>query len=134
MKRPVGAAALLGALALLTGCSSFERLDFVVDATPPLAVVVTYDEIRIPEGIAVITTARPMAGDGVMSSDTKVELRSADPEVLGAAFALPQQIVEGSDDTPWTHVLFGVRAGSTTVTVRVDGEVKKEIPAVVEPQ
>ena len=134
MKRAIVAVALLGTLASLAGCSDFERLDFVFVSTPPLAVTVTYDQIRIPEGIAVIATARPMAGDAVMDSDTKVDLRSADPGVLGVAFALPQVLDEGSDDIPWTHVLFGVHAGSTTVTVRVDDDVKKEIPAVVEPQ
>ena len=127
-------AAVLATLGVLTGCSDFERIDFVVTSTPPLAVVVTYDEIRIPEGVAVVATARPMADDGVMSSDTKVDLQGADPRVLGVAFALPQELDKSGDDTPWSHVLFGVQPGSTTITVRVDDDVKKEIPVVVAPQ
>jgi hypothetical protein len=134
VKGALGAIALVGALAGLAGCSSFDHLEFVLDSTPPLEVVVTYDEIRIPEGVAVIATARPTAEDGVMSSDTKVQLRTADPAVLGVALALPQALDEGGDDAPWTHVLLGVRAGSTAVIVTVDGDEKKQIPAHVEPQ
>jgi hypothetical protein len=134
VRRAIAALALFGAQAFLAGCSSFERLEFVLESTPPAAVVVTYEEIRLPEAVAVIATARPMASDGVMSGDTRVELSSADPAVLGVSFALPQVLSEGGDTTPWTHVLFGVGAGSTRVIVRVDGDVKKEIPASVESQ
>jgi hypothetical protein len=123
-----------GAAGLLGGCSPFERIDFVLESTPPAAAVVTYDEIRIPEGIAVITTARPMSSDSLMSTDTRIQLSAADPQVLGVAFALPRQLDEGSEDPTWTYVLSGNRAGSTKLVVQIDGAVKKEIPAIVQAQ
>lgn len=126
--------AMAVSLVALSGCSDFERIDFVFDSSPPVDVIVTYDQIRIPEGVAVITTALPTAGDGVMSSDTSVLLNAEDSGVLGVAFALPQALEQGGDKAPWSFVLFGARAGSTKVTVRVDDAVKKDIPVVVEAQ
>jgi hypothetical protein len=69
-----------------------------------------------------------------MARDTKVELASADPTVLGVAFALPNELGVGKENADWAFVLYAVKAGSTEVTVRVDGEMKGEIPASILPQ
>jgi hypothetical protein len=121
-------------LSALCGCGDFDRIDFQFDSTPPVDVYVTFEEIRIPEGVAVITTARPMAGDSVMARETSVELKSTAPDVMGVAWALPPQLPDTSERPPWSFVLFGVAAGSTTVTVRIDGEERGEIPTIVEVQ
>jgi len=131
VRRLIGVAVFLGAL---SGCGDFERINFIVNSAPPVDLIVTYDQIRIPEGVAVITTAEPTATDGVMSRDTTVVLNAADAAVLGVAFALPQALEPGESDAHWSYVLVGAQAGSTTLTVRVDDDVKKEIPVVVEAQ
>lgn len=120
-------------LSLLTACSDFERIDFDVSA-PPVDIVVTYDQIRIPEGVAVVAIARPIAGDSIMSTDTTVKLSAANPGILGVGFALPQQVDPETPDAQWSYVLMGILAGSTTLEVRVDDDLKKEIPAVIEMQ
>lgn len=123
------------AVGALSGCSSdFERIVFLSSVNPPVDVLVTFEEIRIPEGVAVITTARPMSESGVMARDTYIELKSADEGVMGVAWTLPQEIRDQSESESWDFVLFGVSAGSTTITVEVEGSAQAEIPAVVEPQ
>jgi hypothetical protein len=128
-----GIAAACG-IAALSGCSDFDRIDFQYSASFPLDIQLTYEEIRLPAGIAVTTVARPMAGGSLMSRDTKVELTSGDPGVLGVAFALPNELGISSENAHWAFVFYAVKAGSTEVTVRVDGEMKAEIPATVLPQ
>lgn len=121
-------------LAAASGCSDFERIDFQYSADLPLDIRLTYEEIRLPTGVAVTTVARPMAGGSPMARSTKVELASADPTVLGVAFALPNEFGVSGESAGWTFVLYAVKAGSTEVTVRVDGEIKGEIPATILPQ
>jgi len=128
----VTAAAFL--LAAASGCSDFERIDFQYSADLPLDIRLAYEEIRLPTGVAVTTVARPMAGGSLMARNTKVELASADPTVLGVAFALPNEFGVSGESAGWTFVLYAVKAGSTEVTVRVDGEMKGEIPATILPQ
>jgi hypothetical protein len=121
-------------LAALTGCSDFERIDFQYSADLPLDILVSYEEIRMPAGVAVTAVARPMADGGLMARDTLVELSSENPSVLGVAFALPNKLGTGTENADWAFVLFAVNAGSTEVTVRVDGETKGEIPVTILPQ
>lgn len=138
MRRALTAAARAGAIASLlvslSACSDFERIDFGFESTPPVDVVLTYEQIRIPEGVAVFTTARPTASDGLMSRDTKIQLNVADPSVLGVAVALPQDFDEETSSDLWSFVFFGAGVGETTVTVRIDGAVEGQIPAFVEGQ
>jgi hypothetical protein len=121
-------------LAALTGCSDFERIDFQYSADLPLDILVSYEEIRMPAGVAVTAVARPMADGGLMARDTLVELSSENPGILGVAFALPNKLGTGTENADWTFVLFAVNAGSTEVTVRVDGETNGEIPVTILPQ
>lgn len=121
-------------LAAASGCSDFERIDFQYSADLPLDIRLTYEEIRLPTGVAVTTIARPMAGDSPMARGTKIELASANPAVLGVAFALPNELGVSGESAHWTFVLYAVKAGSTEVTVRVDGEMMGEIPATILPQ
>ena len=133
MRRAAKIAGILGVSALLGGCSTFDHIEFSFGSTPPLAAVVSYDEIRVSEGVAVVTLATPMSSQGVMSSDTQVDLKSADPSVLGVAFAQPSERRE-SEGSSWTFVLLGSSVGNTTVSVRVDGVDEKQIPAIVDAQ
>lgn len=128
MKRALASLFFAGSLALLCGCESFDHIEFVTVSTP-VQVFVTYDSIEIPEGVAVIATARPVSGSGTMSEDTKVELSSDDAGILGVSFALPD-----SAEAQWTFVLSGAKAGTTTLSVRVDDDVKKQIPATITAQ
>lgn len=125
------AAACLGAVA---GCSDFERIDFQYSPGLPLDIQLSYEEIRLPAGIAVTTIARPMASDGLMSRDTVVELTTGDPGVLGVAFALPNELGVSSENADWTFVIYAVKAGTTTVPVRIDGTEEGSIPVIVLPQ
>ena len=117
----------------LGGCSGFDRLDFHDKSAPPDNAVVQYEGIRIHEGIAVGVVGRPMDGNDVMSDDTKVELESRDPNVLGVGPGVPDD-PNDSSKANWNFVFYGVSAGSTSVLVRVNGENQSEIPATVETQ
>lgn len=134
MNRVINAIALLGALASLAACDSFDHLEISLNSTPPVPVVVTYDQIKVPEGVAVIATTRPMSDTGVMSTDTEVQLNAVDSDVLGVSFALPFEAASESSGPQWTFVLMGLRVGSTTLNVRVDGDEKKQIPVTVDAQ
>ena len=123
------ALAALASLAVLTGCSGFDRLDFTFESAPPDNATVSYADIRIHSGIAVGVIARPMEGNDEMDSDTLVQLESKNPAILGVNPA----VREDPDDPP-KFVLFGASAGSTTVVVRIDGETQAEIPANVDAQ
>lgn len=124
----------VGALAGLCGCSGFERIDFVYDTSLPVDVLLSYEQIRIPEGVAIITQARPTAGDGLMARSTEIQLTPKDPGVLGVALALPEDFNDSSESAQWSFVLFGVKPGTTAVTVRIDGATEGEIPAFIDPQ
>lgn len=126
--------AAAGALAIMSGCSGFERIDFVYDTSLPVDVLLNDEQIRIPEGVAVITQALPTASDGVMARSTEVQLTSKDPGVLGIALALPEDFKDTDENAQWSFVLFGVKPGTTMVTVRIDGAMEGEIPAFVDPQ
>lgn len=133
-KSGIAAAFVLFMLTALTGCSDFERIDFQYSADLPLDILVSYEEIRLPTGVAVTAVARPMADGSLMARDTLVELSSENPGILGVAFALPNELGTGTENADWTFVLYAVNAGSTEVTVRVDSEVKGEIPVTILPQ
>lgn len=134
MKRVICGAAAVFMLAALSGCSDFERIDFQYSANLPLDISVSYEAIRLPAGVAVTTVARPMADGSLMARDTLVELASANPGVLGVAFALPNELGVSTENADWTFVLYAVSAGSTEVTVKVDGAEEGAIPVTVLPQ
>lgn len=121
-------------LSALSGCSDFERIDFQYSANLPLDIRVSYEEIRLPAGVAVTTVARPMADGSLMSRDTLIELTSANPGVLGVAFALPNELGVSTENADWTFVLYAVSAGSTEVIVKVDEAEEGAIPVTVLPQ
>lgn len=123
------------ALAGLSGCSSDYRIDFTYNSSPPDGAIISFDSIRIHEGIAVGVEAQPMDDDELMDRETFVRLVSDDPSVLGVQSTLSKADVDASDDLAnWSFVIFGVKTGSTRVTVYIDDELEGEIPAVVEPQ
>jgi hypothetical protein len=119
----------------MTGCSDVYTLAFSYESGPPDNAVVSFDEIRIHEGIIVGVTARPLEDDEPMDTETTVRLVTDDSSVLGIAEGLFDGDAERDDeDANWSFVVYGAKAGSTSVTVYIDGERQGEIPAVVEPQ
>jgi len=130
VRRLLVAVALASPLGLLTGCAGFDHIEFSVSSSP-VNVTVTNNEIRIPEGVAVVVKARPMTTDDVMSSDTEVKLLAGNPVFLGVSFAFPDSGSSESSEAQWSFVLSGVHVGTTTLSVQVDDEVEREIPAVI---
>jgi hypothetical protein len=133
MRSPVVSLAIAASIGGLLGCSSFDRLDFQYKSAPPDNAIVTYDAIRMHEGIAVGVVARPMDGNDVMSDDTRVELQSQNPGVIGVG----QGVADDPNDTSqanWNFVFYGVGVGSAQIIVRVDGSQQTEIPVTVEAQ
>lgn len=122
------------ALAGLTGCSGFDRLDFIYSSAPPDGAAITYEGISLHAGIALGVEARPMDGDEVMDTDTRVELTSDNPGVIGVSPALPEDDVDDDEVYNWKFVIYGVGAGSSSITVTIDGEIEGEIPATISPQ
>ena len=123
------------ALAGVTGCSGFDRLDFTFKSAPPDSAQVTFQQIRIHEGIALGVTARPMDGSEQLDEDMVVELESKNPAVIGVAPGLPDFDPEEEEDRAnWSFVIFGASAGTAVIEVRIDGDVEAQIPATVEAQ
>ena len=138
MRRDPGGWLIIAALAMgIGGCGkTFEELDFTFRSVPPVPVTVSYEEIRIPEGIGVGVIARPFTDDGQeMDEDTEVGLESKNPGILMVGPSQPNEF-EATDKTKqnWTFVIYGAQAGTTEVTVRVKGNVVTRIPAIVDPQ
>jgi hypothetical protein len=122
-------------LAWLPGCSSDYSVDFYYNSAPPDDALIDGHQIRIHEGIAVGVDAHPIEDGERMDTKTLLHLVSEDLGVLGIASAISNHVdVEEREGVNWSFVIFGVKAGSTTVTVFIDGEREVEIPAVVEPQ
>ncbi|MBI4705156.1 MAG: hypothetical protein HY744_28955 [Deltaproteobacteria bacterium] len=79
---------------------------------------VTVEQIRIRTGIAIGVR---VTDDGeALDADAEVDMGSSAPEILSVAPTLESDV----------FVVWGVRPGSATVTLRVDGD-QWEIPAVV---
>lgn len=124
MSKPRLFAAVL-ALSTLAGCGpQFDHLDFAPHTTPPLSVSLLSTGITLPEGIAVAVTPIAMAG-GERMDDVRVELISSDGSVLGV-----DRAEEGEGD----YVIYGIRAGSTRVSIFIDGSAEGTLPATVTPQ
>jgi len=127
--------ALLGA-PMMAGCGGFDELDFRYNSVPPDNADINYQNVFVHEGIAVGVTALPLCGGETMDSDTRVELSSSNPGVLGVAFVqkpTDPDDVDGNDGH-WDFVLYGVSTGSTSIRVRIDGESEGEIPVTVAAQ
>jgi hypothetical protein len=129
MIRRCSLAALLIAALPALGCSSFDRLDFTFRSAPPDNASVTYEEIRIHEGIAVGVAARPMDGNEQMDNDTVVQLETKHPGVVGVATAPRDEDLE--EEAPYEFVVWGIGAGEASLAVIIDGELEGEIPVVV---
>lgn len=129
MKSAIAAALVLAGA---TGCSGFDHLDFTFKSAPPDGATVTFEHIQIHEGIALGVTARPMDGSDTLDESTVVQLESRDPGILGVGPGLPDD--DDEDTANWSFVIFGAKAGTTTITVRIDNDLEGEIPATVEPQ
>ena len=130
--RPLLALLGAGALSALTGCSGFDRLDFTFNSAPADNATVTYEQIRIHEGIAVGVSARPMDGDEQMDEDTVVQLETKNP---GVAMVMPApRDQELEEEAPYEFVIWGVGAGSASFAVIIDGDIEGEIPVFVEAQ
>lgn len=129
---------VVAALAVaLGGCTSFDELDFTYRSVPPagLTVDVSFDQIRIPEGVGVGVVARPL-DDGIeMEVDTEVDLESKNPGVLVVGRSQANELEEEDEGKEnWSFLLYGASAGSTEVAVRIDGELVARIPATVDAQ
>jgi hypothetical protein len=115
------------------GCGGFDHLEFSYRSASVDNQTVSFNEIRIHEGIAVGVIATPMDGNDPMAKGTKVELASEDSGVLGVAPASPKEPLE-KGEANWNFVIFGVKPGRTYVNVDINGEGQGRIPAEVEPQ
>jgi hypothetical protein len=120
-------------LAWLPGCSANYSVSFDYNSAPPDDALIDGQQIRIHEGIAVGVDAHPVEDGELMDTQTLIHLESEDPGVLGIASAISPD-AEEREGVNWSFVIFGVKAGSTSVTVFIDGEREVEIPAVVDPQ
>jgi hypothetical protein len=121
------ATALMGVLGgALVGCvPDFDHLEMQIDTTPPLAVAVGPTNVALPVGIAVGVTATPFDTNGdKMDDDVVLDLVSQNGDVLDVEASL--------DDR--SFVLFGVGAGTTSITVEVDHQRRQEIPVTVKLQ
>jgi hypothetical protein len=116
--------AIVLALAALcaVGCSS-PQVDFVVTTSPPRTVSIGSEGIRIPVGIAAGVEARVFYG-GDSDKDANVELRTNPTGVIGADRTLDRN----------RFVLYGMRTGSATLEIFVDGDRVNRLAAVVTPQ
>lgn len=138
LSSPLAVAAVLVAGLGSLGCSSFERLDFILQAAPPDNAIVTFEHISMHEGVAVGVDVRPLEDDGeIMDRETVVELFSRDPRVLGVGPGF--QLIDADDDPEdvppnWSFVLFGAAPGETSVSVVIDGDTEADIPAFIEAQ
>ena len=121
-----------GLLSAVTGCSGFDRLDFTYRSAPADNASVTYEAVRMHEGIAVGVAARPMDDDEQMDTDTVVQLETKNPGVVQVAPAPRDEDLE--EDAPYEFVIWGVAAGEASLGVIIDGELEGEIPVFIEAQ
>jgi hypothetical protein len=99
---------------------------------PDNRVSISFDQISIPEAIAVGVIARPLDDGDEMDEKTEVVLESKNLAVLGVGPGQPNDFEINQEGTEnWTFVIFGVSAGSTEVAVRIDGTLEARIPATV---
>ena len=129
------AALALAALGGAAGCGGFDRLDFQYKSAPPDGATVSFDQIRIHEGIAVGVKALPYDGNDLMDEETLVELDTANPGVLGVGRGVEDADFDADDECAnWNFVLYGAGEGTTELTVRIDEDLEARIPVFVEPQ
>jgi hypothetical protein len=123
---------------LSVGCSDFSRIDFQPKTTPPEPMSLRSERIELTEGVAVAVKAVPLdTGDDMMDEDTRVELSSSAPTILGVEQGAPDGYFDSNDDQPpqnWNFVFFGAGPGKTTLRVIIDGVTEGEIPVEVTPQ
>ncbi len=119
MKRSI---ALAFAALSAVGCSHV-TVDLATLTHPPRAVSISLDGISVPVGIAAGVDARVFDGD---SRDTrsKVDIAAVPADVLGVDRTLDKN----------HFVLYGIRTGSATVEIYVDGDRVSRLPALVSPQ
>ncbi len=101
---------------------SYDQTDFNFRTSPPVPVSITNDRFTVTEGIAVGFIALPMSGSKEMEGEFRLE--TSDSTILGVS--------RGTADR--SFVVWGVAPGTTTVRVRLDGEVEAQIPATVTAQ
>lgn len=129
------AAALLGGASI--GCGGIDTVDFEFRSAPPDNAIVTFEQIRIHEGVAVGVRAIPICGDEPVDEETRIEMISRNPGVFGIGPGVPQETDPEYDDPDygnWNFVLFGASPGTTAVTIIIDGEPEADIPVSVDPQ
>lgn len=121
---------------ILAGCGGFDELDFRYLSVPPDNADISYQNVFIHEGVAVGVTAIPLCGGEQMDSDTRVDLSSDNPGVLGVAYVQKPRDPDDIDGTEgdWDFVIYGVSAGSARIKVQIDGELEGEISATVAEQ
>jgi len=121
---------------MVAGCGGFDELDFRYNSVPPDNADINAQNVFIHEGIAVGVTALPLCGGETMDSDTRVELSSSNPGVLGVSFVQKPTDPDDIDgnDGHWDFVIYGVSTGSAAIRVTIDGESEGEIPATVAAQ
>jgi len=119
------------------GCGGIDTVDFEFRSAPPDNAIVTFEQIRLHEGVAVGVRAIAICGDEPVDEETRIELISRNPGVLGIgpAPASPGDPEYDDDDAGnWNFVLFGASPGTTAVTVMIDGDPEADIPVSVDPQ
>lgn len=118
------AALALGPSACATG---LDDVEFETVTSPQPGVVLAFEGIEVPVGLAVAAAVEPLDESGEpLEEEAEVLLYSANPDVLG--------VEPGDIDDPRVFVFYGSKPGSTSVKVEIDGVVEGEIPATVVPQ
>ena len=132
-RRLMWATPLLTLLLAATGCGGFDHLDMEPRSSPPAGVILSSDEIRLFEGIAVGFAAHPMEDShDAMDEETVVRLEAGNSSIFQVAEA-PRDEDEG-DEAPYEFVLWAVAPGESSLGVFIDGDFETEIPVRIDPQ
>ena len=112
---------LVAGATTLTGCSYDYWVQFQYLTAAPPDVVIEYERIQIPEGIAAAVLATPMRDDDELDEDIPVDLVSRRANIIGADQGLESR----------QFVLYGVQPGTTWIDVYFEDNFICEIPATV---
>lgn len=114
--------ALLVVAAAAAGCGYSLKAEDQTE--PPIAVEVSGDEMSLPVGIAVGFRGVPRNHGDELDEEVGLEILSDDPTI---ARVDPTTSARG-------FVIYGVRAGTTTLTVLLDGDEELILPVTVTAQ
>jgi len=109
------------AVVLGTTCSSYDGFELRLQTTPPGEVTVNAGSVILPQGMAVAVRVHAPGAQDPETGELYVSIESSDPSVLGVSPTVEQA----------GFVLYGTSEGTATLTVKVEGEDDKSVPAKV---